>query len=300
MGRALLTLLALGLLGAGASWVLTAPDRLPAAELEALEGDAERGRILFAAAGCASCHTAPEAEPSQAPVLAGGRRFASPFGTFVAPNISPSPQGIGDWTQAEVMNAVLRGVSPEGQHYFPAFPWNAYGKAEPQDVADIAAFLRGLPPSEAESLPHEVPFPFNLRRGVGAWKLLFRLDGWAIDGDLSPEAARGRYLVEALAHCGECHTPRNALGGLRTADWLGGAPHPAGEGRIPNITPGALEWSEAEIAAMLATGFTPDFDVVGGEMAEVVANTSRLSDEDRAAIAAYLKAVPPVGGEAGP
>lgn len=294
MRRALLALLALGVIGAEAGWVLTAPDPLPAADLEAFVGDAARGRVVFAAAGCASCHVAPDSETSEAPVLAGGQRFATAFGTFVAPNISPSPQGIGDWSQAELMNAVLRGVSPEGRHYYPAFPWNAYGKAEPQDIADLVAHLRTLPPSDVESQPHEVPFPFSLRRGVGAWKLLFRLEDWVLAGDLSPEVERGRYLVEAMAHCGECHTPRNALGGLKTSAWLGGAPEPVGDGRVPNITPGGLDWSEAEIAAMLETGFTPEFDVVAGEMAEVVRNTSQLSDEDRAAIAAYLKAVPAV------
>jgi mono/diheme cytochrome c family protein len=237
---------------------------------------------------------AGDAEPSDAPVLAGGQRFVTPFGTFVAPNISPSPQGIGDWSDAEMMNAVLRGVSPDGQHYYPAFPWNAYNKAEPQDVADIVAYLRRLPPSDVESQPHEVPFPFSIRRGVGLWKLLFMQDDWVVAGNLPEEQARGRYLVEALAHCGECHTPRNALGGLRTDAWLAGAPDPAGDGQNPNITPAGLLWSEGEIAAMLQSGFTPDFDVVGGEMAEVVANTSLLSDEDRAAIAAYLKVVPPL------
>lgn len=292
--RPLLALVVLALVGAGAAWVLTAPDPLPAAELEALDGDPERGRVLFAAAGCASCHVAPDAEAAEAPVLAGGQRFVTQFGTFVAPNVSPSPQGIGDWTDAQVMNAVLRGVSPEGQHYYPAFPWNAYNKAEPQDVADIVAHMRALPPSDAESLPHEVPFPFNVRRAIGGWKLLFMQDEWVLVGDLAPEVERGRYLVEALAHCGECHTPRNVLGGLRTGAWLAGAPDPAGDGHSPNITPAGLQWTEEQVVAMLQSGFTPEFDVVGGEMAKVVANTRQLPPENLAAIAAYLKAVPPV------
>lgn len=296
--RWLAVLLALALVGAGAAWWLTAPRPLAAAELEGLAGDAERGRPLFAAAGCASCHVAPDAEATDAPVLSGGLLFETAFGTFAAPNISPSPQGIGDWTDAEVINAVVRGVSPEGQHYYPAFPWNAYNKADLQDVADIVAYLRTLPPSDAESLAHSVPFPFNIRRAIGGWKLLFLQDEWVLGGDLTPEQERGRYLVEALAHCGECHTPRNALGGLRTGAWLAGAPDPAGDGHNPNITPAGLQWSEGEIVAMLQSGFTPEFDVVGGEMAAVVRNTSQLSDADRAAIAAYLKAVPPVESDA--
>ena len=298
MQRALVSLGLLALVGAGAAWVLTAPRPLPAAELEALTGDPVHGATVFHAAGCASCHVAPDAVQSEAPILAGGQRFETQFGFFVAPNISPSPQGIGEWTDAEVMNAVLRGVSPEGQHYYPSFPWNAYWKAEPQDVADLVAHLRTLPSSDAESEAHDLPFPFSIRRAVGAWKLLFLQDDWVVAGDLSGQQTRGRYLVEALGHCGECHTPRNALGGLRTAAWLAGARDPAGTGWNPNITPAGLSWSEGEIVAMLQSGFTPEFDVVGGEMAEVVTNTSRLPLEDQAAIAAYLKVVPLVESEA--
>lgn len=294
MRLALASLAALVLVGAGVAWVLTAPDPLPASELEALQGDPVHGELVFHAAGCASCHVAPDTAQTERPILSGGQRFATQFGIFVAPNISPSPEGIGDWTQAEVMNAILRGVSPEGQHYYPAFPWNAYWKADRQDVADLVAYLRTLPPSSASSQPNEIPFPFNIRRAVGGWKLLFLQDDWVVTGDLTEEQQRGRYLVEALGHCGECHTPRNTLGGLRTSAWLAGARDPAGEGWNPNITPAGLQWSEADIVAMLQSGFTPDFDVVGGEMAEVVSNTSRLTQEDRQAIAAYLKVVPPV------
>ena len=294
MRRALLGFGILALAGAGAAWVLTAPDPLPAAELEALVGDPTHGEFVFHAAGCASCHVAPDSAQTEAPILSGGQRFVTQFGTFVAPNISPSPQGVGDWTDAQLMNAVLRGVSPEGQHYYPAFPWNAYQKADPQDIADLVAYMRSLPPSETENQPHELAFPFNIRRAVGGWKLLFAQNDWVLTGELTEEQIRGRYLVEGLAHCGECHTPRNLLGGLTTSAWLSGARDPAGEGWNPNITPAGLQWSEAEIMGMLQSGFTPEFDVVGGEMAEVVTNTGRLPPEDLAAIAAYLKAVPPV------
>jgi mono/diheme cytochrome c family protein len=296
--RALTGLAVLALAGAGAAWWLTAPAPLSAAELGAVEGDPARGEVLFAAAGCASCHEAPEAEAADLPVLAGGEAFESDFGTFYAPNISPSPQGIGAWSDAQVINSVMRGVDEEGRHLYPALPYAAYNKAEVQDVADIIAYLRTLPPSDAESLAHDVGFPFNIRRTLGGWKLLFLRDGWVVEGDLSAEAERGRYLVEALGHCGECHTPRNVLGGLRTDAWLSGAENPSGEGRVPGIDPGSLDWSEADIAEVLKSGFTPDFDVVGGPMAEVVRNgTSRLSDDDRAAIAAYLKAVPAVASD---
>ena len=291
MRRALSWLLALILIGVGAGLWLTRPDRLPESTLAGLDADAVRGAQVFAAAGCASCHVAPGAESAEAPVLAGGQRFASPFGTFLAPNISPHPEaGIGAWSDHEIAQAVLRGVSPEGAHYYPAFPYGTYARATPQDVADLIAHLRTLPESDAASLPHEVGFPFNIRRGLGLWKLLFLDDGWVQPAE-GPEAERGRYLVEALAHCAECHTPRNALGGLDRSRWLSGAPHPAGEGRIPDITPAGLDWSAEAIAEYLKSGFTPEFDTAGGEMAAVVRNTARLTDADRLAIARYVKAV---------
>jgi mono/diheme cytochrome c family protein len=186
----------------------------------------------------------------------------------------------------------MNGTSPEGSHYFPAFPYTTYARAELQDIADLQAFLLTLPPDATPSQVHEVGFPFSIRRALGGWKLMFFKRGWVLTGDLTPQVERGRYLVEALGHCGECHTPRNALGGLERARWLGGAPNPSGDGRIPNITSGRLTWSESDIAGYLKTGFTPEFDSAGGEMAEVVKNVSHLPDEDLAAIAAYLKAVP--------
>jgi mono/diheme cytochrome c family protein len=123
---------------------------------------------------------------------------------------------------------------------------------------------------------------------------MFLRDGWVLHDAPTPELERGRYIVEALAHCGECHTPRNLLGGLKTSKWLSGAPDPSGKGRIPNITPAALTWSEDEIVDYLTTGFTPEFDSVGGHMAHVVDNMARLPESDRRAVAAYLKAIPPV------
>ena len=287
-------LIAAALLGAAVFWVVTMPADVDAAALEGVEGDAGRGERLFWAAGCANCHAAPEAEGEEKLVLAGGQRFPSPFGTFLAPNISPSEAGIGGWSLADLARAMQKGVGPGGEHLYPAFPYNSYAMAEVQDVADIHAYIGTLPESDAASQPHEVGFPFNIRRSLGGWKLLFGRDDWVVGGELGEEEARGRYLVEALGHCGECHTPRNALGGWDTGAWLAGAPSPDGEGRIPNITPGGLDWSAGDIAEYLKSGFTPEFDTAGGEMAVVVQSTARLTDEDRAAIAAYLKAVPAV------
>lgn len=281
----------LGVVGA-AGFALTRPQPLPDNSLSEISADPARGAIVFAAAGCASCHRAPDMDDGP---LAGGRAFASDFGTFYAPNISSDPvHGIGDWSDVQLASAIQRGVSPDGAHYYPAFPYTAYAKATTQDIADLIAHLRTLPADATPNRPHDVGFPFNIRRSVGAWKWLHSNDDWVLGGDLTAEQDRGRYLAEALGHCAECHTPRNALGGLDRNRWLAGAPNPSGDGRIPNITPAALNWSAQDIAIYLESGFTPDFDTAGGTMADVVMNTAKLSDADRAAIAAYLKAVPPV------
>lgn len=295
MAAAFRWLVFLAVLGLAVFWFVTRPAPLDDAVADALpSGDAEAGRQVFLAAGCASCHVAPDGdEAGDAPVLAGGQRFGSDFGTFLAPNISQDQtHGIGAWTDAEIARAVTEGVSPQGSHYYPAFPYTAYTKAQPQDIADLVAYLRTLPADPTPSLAHEIDFPFNIRRTLGGWKVLFMNDDWVTAQELSPEATRGRYLAEALAHCGECHTPRNLLGGLDTSRWMAGAPNQGGPGRIPNVTPGALDWSEADIAAYLQSGFTPDFDSAGGHMVAVVENFAQLPEDDARAVAAYLKAIP--------
>lgn len=286
-------LVVLGLVGAGGLYVLARPNPMAAAAVSDLTGDAVRGELVFWATGCASCHAADKAEGEAMLVLSGGQRFPSDFGTFVAPNISQDPEhGIGTWSLLDLANAITRGVSPEGEHYYPALPYASYAKMEMQDVADLYAFMKTLPADATPSLPHELGFPFSRRETIGVWKLMILSQDWALPGNLTPTAARGRYIAEALAHCGECHTPRNMLGGMDTALWLGGAPNPSGDGRIPNITPGKLGWSAGDIVQYLTTGFTPDYDSVGGHMAHVVENMARLPESDRQAVAEYLLAVP--------
>lgn len=292
--RLLLNLLLLAAVAGAVLFWLSRPQPLPAASFEGLQGDAARGERVFWAAGCASCHSADGTRGDDRLILAGGRRFESDFGTFVAPNISTDPQyGIGGWTLAEFGNAMLRGVSPDGRHYYPSFPYTAYIRMELADVADLKAFMDTLPASSRVSEHHELAFPFSVRRGIGFWKRRYLVEDWVVTGDLTDQELRGRYLSEALAHCGECHTPRDALGGLDFSRWLAGAPNPSGSGSIPNITPAVLTWSEREIAGYLASGFTPSFDSVGGSMAAVVDALGRLPNEDVAAIAAYLKRVTP-------
>ena len=277
-----------------AAIVATLPAPLPDDALQGLSPDPTRGEVIFAIAGCASCH----ANPQSPETLGGGKAFASDFGTFYAPNISSDVEhGVGGWSDLALASAITRGVSNDGAHLFPAFPYTSYAKADLADVSDLIAYMRGLPADPTPSKPHDVGFPFNQRWTLGGWKLLFANGDWVLPDASNEEIARGRYLVESLGHCTECHTARNILGGLDRTRWLAGAPNPSGEGRIPNITPAALQWSEDEIAGYLASGMTPEFDFAGGEMAEVIRNTAQLTDDDRTAIAAYLKAIPAVPNE---
>lgn len=275
-----------------AAWFLSAPTMLNRNEWQDPVGDATRGEQVFNIGGCASCHMEKGAKGEARLLLGGGQAFATPFGTFYAPNISPSEAGIAGWNALNLANALLRGTSPEGTHYYPAFPYASYTRITPQDVADLKVFLDTLPPVARTNTPHDLPFPFNIRRSSGFWKLLFLND----DPVIASNEPRGQYLVEGLGHCAECHTPRNALGGLQLASWLGGAPNPEGKGRIPNLTPaGPLKgWSVEDIAYYLESGFTPEFDTAGSTMVEVIENLSRAAPEDRLAIARYLKALPPV------
>lgn len=225
-------------------------------------------------------------------------KLETPFGTFVAPNISPDQDdGIGAWTEGQFADAVMRGVSPDGRHYYPAFPYPSYARMTGQDVADLFAFMKTLPAVEGRPPGHDLAFPYNVRRGIGLWKMFYMREDAvvALPDDASEAIRRGQYLVEGPGHCGECHTPRLFTGGLKLGQWLAGAQAFEGDGVVPNITPGedGLEsWSEADIAYFLESGFTPDFDSVGGSMVEVQKNMAELPAEDREAIAAYLKAIP--------
>ena len=285
---------ALALAGAAVLW-LTRPERIDPAALAGLEPDPARGAQLFIAGGCASCHAAPDATRETRLVLAGGKRLASPFGTFVVPNISPDPvAGIGAWQPVDLVNALRYGTSPDGRHYYPAFPYTSYTRMSLADMVSLFAYLQTLPPDPRPSAPHELPFPFRFRAGIGLWKALFLHRDWVLQAPPTPEARRGRYLAEALGHCGECHTPRNLLGAPIRSRWLAGGPNPAGPGRIPNITPAALDWTDPDLMIYFRQGFTPDYDTVGGSMAEVVENLSALPEPDLRALIAYLRAVPAV------
>jgi len=288
------TLTALVLLGVALGLYLTRPAALPDGFVANGTADPQAGALVFAAAGCASCHVAPEVEGEGPPVLAGGLAFPSDFGTFYAPNISPDrTAGIGAWSVGDFARAVTLGVSPGGAHYYPAFPYASYQHMTSEDVVNLFAFIQTLPASATPSRPHAVGFPFNIRRGLGLWKLAFVPDGYVVGADTAV-LERGRYLAEGLVHCAECHTARNAVGGLNRAAWMAGAPNPSGKGSIPNITPASLDWSASDLVEYFTSGFTPDYDSAGGQMVEVIENLSQLPRADREAIAAYVKALPAV------
>ncbi|WP_428686854.1 c-type cytochrome [Roseibium sp.] len=309
MRKVLIVLVLLAGLAGLVAWILSAPTRMGAGELAALKpGDPVRGEQVFWAGGCSACHAAKGAEGEGKFRLGGGLRLKTPFGVFVPPNISTSQRdGIGAWSLADFANALTHGTSPDGRNYYPAFPYTSYARMSGQDLGDLFAFLKTLPAVEGKAPGHDLGFPFNFRRGLGLWKRLY-LDPAPVvarpDGLVEAGLAlfdRGRYLVEGPGHCGECHTTRDAFGGPVLTAWLGGAAAPDGEGRIPNITPAGKDiatWSVTDIAYYLESGFTPDYDTVGGDMVHVQENIARLPASDREAIAAYLKAVPPVADPA--
>ena len=263
----------------------------------AQQGDAKRGLYISQAAGCLGCHT--EARENAQP-YAGGRALKTPFGTFFGPNITPHPQaGIGRWSEQDFIRAVRQGRRPDGAHYFPAFPYPSFTRINDQDLRDLWAYLRTLPQSSRANQPHDLRFPFGWRWLVWGWKLFFFRPGpFVPDPGQNAVINRGSYLVNALGHCGECHTPRNFLGGPKRSRHLAGAKLAEGGGSS-NLTPARLKTkSDAEVKDFLQTGMTPDGDVAAESMGEVVRNTtSLLTPADLDALVAYLRSLPPLPDE---
>lgn len=257
----------------------------------------QKGEYLFHAAGCAGCHTDPV---TKGPLLAGGRALKTPFGIFYSPNITRDPtHGIGGWSDADFIKAVKGGVDKAGRHLFPAFPFPSYAAMTDDDAKAIKAYIFSLPAVAKANREHDVSPPFGWRIAAWGWQLLF-FGGPAappVPAGASDEVKRGHYLATALGHCGECHTPRNVLGVLDLSRHLGGNPNGPG-GRIPNITPhesGIGKFTDDDLMTVLESGMTPDGDVLGGEMTEVInETTSKLTPADRKALVAYLRAIPPL------
>lgn len=286
-------------LALAAFWFLTIPDTISASALAPHTPDLANGKTMFNAGGCTSCHAIPKQEDKTK--LGGGLALGSPFGTFYVPNISSDrTDGIGAWNEAQFVTAMVKGTSPTGEHLFPAFPYTSYQRMTLDDIRDLFAYLKTLPPVTGKVRDHALPFPFNIRLTLGLWKFLF-LDGRPFTPDPSQSAQwnRGSYLVNAPGHCAECHSPRNMLGAVKRNLRFTGGPAPDGQGGVPNITQQKLKnWTVIDIADTLTTGMTPDADFVGGSMVEVVRNTSQLSVADREAMATYIKSLPAAGGSA--
>jgi mono/diheme cytochrome c family protein len=262
-----------------------------------------RGEYLVNAANCIGCHTDKQHGGA---LLAGGKAVETPFGAYYSRNITPDPvDGIGAWSEADFLRALRRGISPSGAHYFPAFPFPSFTRMTDSDIMDIRAYLVAQPPQPTKNRPHDVGFPFDVRLTMVPWRMLFFTAG-SFQPDPNRDATwnRGAYLVTAVAHCGECHTPRNFLGAVEDDRSFGGGTL-AGPGvkHAPNITPdpadGIGKWSVDDIVTVLKTGLIPGGDFVGAPMSEVAAETAKLTDADRQAIAVYLKSVPAVPGKGG-
>ncbi|WP_425045818.1 c-type cytochrome [Primorskyibacter sp. S87] len=256
-----------------------------------MAGDAQRGAYLARASGCIACHTDFAAG---GPPLAGGPDLPTPFGTLFAPNLTTDPEhGIGDWDLSSFAKAVRQGISPDGEPYYPAFPYPFYANFSDQDVADLWAAFQTVPPVAQASRSNAMRFPFNQRWGLKFWRAAFlRTPATEPVKGKSSEWNRGRALVEGAAHCGACHTPRNLVGARKAnARLMGNAAIP-GEGKAPRIDPKGLRsrnWAKEDIAYALQTGVTVDGDAFGGPMGEVVLHgTQYLTELDRRAIATYL------------
>ena len=287
-------------LGFAGFYALTIPQTFPVSSLGAHAADLKTGETLFNVGGCASCHATDIKKDRLA--LGGGHELKTAFGTFVVPNISSDPKaGMGAWTEAQFITAMTKGVGRNGEHLYPAFPYTSYQRMRTSDLRDLYAYMKTLPAVATVPPPHKVGFPFNIRRTLGMWKLLF-LDGKQFEPVAGQSAAfnRGAYLVEGPGHCAECHSKRNPLGGITSDGRMAGGPNAEGKGFIPNISQhpkdGLGDWSVKDFEYLLQAGGTPAGGNVTDEMADVVENTAKLSADDRRAMAEYLKALPARAG----
>lgn len=285
-----LGLAAVGLIAAGTAALAVWPVGRPV-EPNDLEGNVERGAYLARAGGCIACHSDPAA--GRAP-LAGGAPIVSGFGSFVPANLTTDPtQGVGAWRIEDFARAVRQGISPEGDPYYPAFPYAFYGHLTDQDIADLWAAFQTVPPVAEPAPADDLPFPVNQRFGLKLWRAAF-LDAPPTEPrpDKSEAWNRGRWLVNGLAHCGACHTDRNLLGARRPEARHAGSDDLPGGKTAPAITPKALArkgWTVESLAFALKSSVAPDGDVLGGGMGEAVQQgTAWLTPEDRRAMAIYL------------
>jgi mono/diheme cytochrome c family protein len=259
------------------------------------ETDIKRGEYVFRISGCGHCHTAEDGEP-----LAGGRGLETPFGTFYTPNISShKTAGIGAWSAEDLQRALHQGVSPNGDDYYPAFPYTSYTGMYSEDIRVLHAYLLSLPASEQPNREHELAWYLPSRIAATAWKWLFFSAGeFQQRADRDAQWNRGAYIAEALGHCGECHTPRNPLGAMQTERAYSGNPQGPEDELVPNITPhdptGIGEWGRDDLHTFLQFGELPDGEYTAGSMEPVIEGTHHLTPSDREALIDYLRALAPI------
>jgi mono/diheme cytochrome c family protein len=249
-----------------------------------------RGEYLAAAAGCISCHTDTD---NKGPAFAGGHALQTSFGVFYTPNITPDLEtGIGNWSDAEFVSALREGIAPDGSHYYPSFPYPSYAGMTEEDALAIKSWLDTLEPVYRANRNSELKWFVPGRWAMGLWKWLF--SPWQYP-DTSADLKRGAYLVRHLGHCGECHTPRNLFGALRTGAELSGTAkteNSKGAPALANSQKGITSWELSDLTFFLEIGMTPDGDFAGSGMAAVIDdNTSKLTPTDREAIAGYLLSI---------
>ena len=258
----------------------------------------EKGKYIFHASGGCSCHTDTKNDGA---FLAGGRPINTPFGTFFGTNISPDPAtGIGKWTDEDFVRAMTKGLSPEGNHYFPVFPYTSFHNITQEDLIALKAYLFSIPAVNQKNIPHDLILPFGRQALLMIWKnVVWSPQTFISNPEQTKSWNRGAYIAQALAHCGECHTPRNLLGGLKTyLHFSGSKEGPEGE-LAPNITPhkitGIGDWTKVDISYFLETGMKPDGDDTQGLMAEVIEHGYYyLKVEDLDAVAEYLISLLPI------
>lgn len=278
------------------AWPARTPVHLPIGVSSSSPGMVARGAYVVRAAGCVACHTdvARGGKP-----YAGGRPLETPFGTFHAPNITPDVQtGIGSWSDADFVRAVMFGEGVNGEHLYPVFPYTSYSRMTLEDVLAIKAYLFSLEPIRAEAKPNDISLLYAWRPALAVWKWLFMEGAQSPDIALGRDAAwlRGRYLVEGPGHCGECHSPRGWLGAMDRSRALHGNREGPDGWAVPALdgprAKGFVQWSVDDVVTYLETGEKPDFDSAQGPMKEVIMeNTRFLTVEDRRAMAIFLKSL---------
>ena len=260
-----------------------------------------RGKYIFGATGGCGCHTEPKG-----PANAGGRKYDGPFGTVYSSNITPDPKtGIGGWTDAQIITAIRLGRRPNGERILPVHPFTSFNGMAEEDLQALVAFLRSVPPVSRATPPKKITMPMFESVFLPAWLMTFAAKETPPPAAPTSGAARGEYLVRAVGHCGECHTPRSAMTmAVDNSRFLAGNPKKTGpEGQATaNLTPdkstGLGDWTEEQIVTFLGTGNRPDGDVAGGLMGEVIQGTlagyKDMTKADLQAIARFLKSIPPV------